>query len=129
MGKSTKSTPIKKERDKTKRLKALFLERYFKFTGNVSELCRQLKIDRGTYYLWMKKDKEFNQAIKDEQEGLIDFVESKLFNLINGKNPTAIIFFLKTKGKSRGYVERVEQQIQGDEFHPLKVIISNDGDK
>jgi len=37
-------------------------------------------------------------------------VESKLLKLIDDGNPQAIMFFLKTQGKHRGYTERTEQQ-------------------
>jgi len=113
MAKSTKSTSYKKKESKTDYKKRLFIERYFPTTGNISVICRELKIDRGTYYQWMKKDEKFRKAIEDEQEGLIDFVESKAFNLINEKNPTMIIFFLKTKAKHRGYIERMEYDHSG----------------
>ena len=77
-------------------------------------ICKEIKINRQTYYNWMEKDEKFATAIEDEQEGLIDFVESKAFNLINEKNPTMIIFFLKTKGKHRGYVETQEHKVSGE---------------
>jgi hypothetical protein len=38
----------------------------------------------------------------------LDLAESKLHEEILGGNTAAIIFFLKTKGKKRGYVERQE---------------------
>ena len=41
----------------------------------------------------------------DVEEGLIDLCETKLMQQINEGNLTAIIFFLKTKGKQRGYIE------------------------
>ncbi len=96
---------------------------FFIKTGNVSELCKAIDISRSTYYEWMDKDKDFNTKIMAEQEGLIDFVESKLFNLIDDKNIIGTIFFLKTKGKKRGYVEKTELEHSGE--LTLKKIIQD----
>lgn len=38
----------------------------------------------------------------------LDYAESALLKLIKEGNATALIFFLKTKGKHRGYIERSE---------------------
>lgn len=38
----------------------------------------------------------------------LDFAESELFKQIKEGNITGVIFFLKTKGKKRGYIERSE---------------------
>ena len=111
--KSTNPTPVKKEQERTTKAKVAFLERFFKATGNIKFICEQIGIDRSTFYNWVDNDPDFKAAIDAEREGLIDFTESKLFNLINDKNPTAIIFFLKTKAKHRGYVERQEHDHAG----------------
>ena len=39
---------------------------------------------------------------------ILDFAEKQLFTQISENNTTATIFFLKTKGKHRGYVEKTE---------------------
>ena len=120
MADPTNQTTLKKQR---------FVEEFFNKAGNISELCKAVGIHRSTYYEWMNKDEKFNAKINAEREGLIDFAESKLIKLIDEKNVTAIIFFLKTRAKDRGYVEKVEQVISGDEFKPLKVIVTSDGNK
>jgi len=46
--------------------------------------------------------------LDQEDETTTDLTEMKLIENINKNDTTAIIFRLKTKGKKRGYVERVE---------------------
>ena len=103
-----------KETDVTLEKKKLVLSLFVSKAGNVAELCRSTNISRQTFYRWCKEDAVFNQAIEDGREGLIDFAESKLFSLIDEKHPTAIIFFLKTKAKHRGYIEKSELEHSGD---------------
>ena len=125
----TEVTLKKKGKSKTKRLKEQFIKAYAEQKGFISEVCIAVGISRQTFYRWKKNDKTFCEIIEDIEEGLIDFVESKLFNRIEKEDITAIIFFLKTKGKGRGYVERIEQLLQGDEFKPLEVRIIDNGNK
>lgn len=89
--------------------------------GIVSYACKNGGIARETFYRWCREDKDFKQAVDDISEENIDIVESKLLNKINDDDLTAIIFFLKTKGRKRGYVEKTE--IDGDISPSLKVEI------
>ena len=88
--------------------KEKFLELLYLNMGYMSKTCQKMNITRQTVFYWAQKDEEFKSALEDVEESLIDYTESKLFELIKDKNPTAIIFHLKTKGKKRGYVERNE---------------------
>ena len=76
--------------------------------GNISDSCRKMKISRTQYHDLYNKDKAFALACDNVQEALLDFTESQAMKLIEEKNTAMIIFYLKTKGKSRGYVERTE---------------------
>ena len=91
----------------TKQQKEL-IETYVKKGTNISATCQALGISRMTFYRWMKDHEEVAQAIDDAREQLVDNVETKLISLINDGNAQAIMFFLKTRGKKRGYVERTE---------------------
>ncbi len=104
--KMTKSLIKRDERTAIK--KDQFLKAYFPLLGNIAQICRSIKIDRQTYYNWLKRDKKFRIAIEEEREGMIDFAESKLYKMIDEKNTAAVIFFLKTQAKDRGYIEREE---------------------
>ena len=46
------------------------------------------------------------QASLDARERMLDFAEGKLYSKIKAGDNTAIIFYLKTQGKARGYIER-----------------------
>jgi hypothetical protein len=77
--------------------------------GFVTTIAKRLGCTRSYVYQLQKKYKTFAEAILDEREGLKDFAEGKLFSQIDEGNTTAIIFYLKTQAKERGYVERQEQ--------------------
>lgn len=95
--------------------------------GIVSSACASVGCPRSTFYNWLESDTEFKLAVDEVREVAIDFVESKLMEKINGvqvvgkedsvydlpPSDTAIIFFLKTRGKKRGYVERTEVDMSG----------------
>lgn len=113
-------------------IKSEILEALEKHKGIVSTACASIGLARSTYYLWLKDDQDFKLAVEDIQETAIDFVESKLMEKINGvtvmgkedvydqpPSDTAIIFYLKTKGKKRGYVEKTEQAITVNVEQPL----------
>ena len=101
--KSTNRTTIKK---------GSFLKALEETHGNITDACSASNVSRSAYYDWMEKDKEFKVTVDDIVEGVIDHVESKLFENINKNDTTSIIFFLKTRGKKRGYVERQEIEFE-----------------
>lgn len=85
--------------------------------GIVSEACKTVDICRQQHYTWLKEDPDYKQAIDDIAEESIDFGESALKKKIESGDTTAIIFFLKTKGKGRGYIERSEVAVSGIALH------------
>lgn len=102
-------------------LKKRLAEVYKKKACNVSATCTALGISRNTFYDWINKDHQLKEQIEEANEGLIDIVESKLLNQINENQLTAIIFFLKTKGQARGYVEAQNLQHTGRNGGPIEV--------
>ena len=71
----------------------------------VTDASLKADVSRKSHYEWLLNDPEYKKAVEELQETAIDYVEGKLFKLIDGENPTGILFYLKTKGKSRGYSE------------------------
>jgi len=76
--------------------------------GNISEATKAVGIARKTYYNWLESDQDFAESVNHINELVIDEVEHHLMTAIRNGNVTAQIFFLKTKAKHRGYVERQE---------------------
>jgi len=99
--------------DKTEQHKKAMIEALEKSLGVVTTACRSVGIGRTTHYLWMDKDPEYKKAVQDLENVALDYAETKLHSQITKENPTAIIFYLKTKGKKRGYVERQEISHEG----------------
>lgn len=99
--------------NKIEQLKKAAVESHYKNNGNVSATCRAVNIGRTQFYQWKKDDKEFAAAIDNVTDFCIDKVEDALMGQIEKGDTTAIIFYLKTIGKKRGYVERSEQHITG----------------
>jgi hypothetical protein len=112
--------------------KEKFLDALEKTMGIVSQATKRVGIDRTTPYRWMKEDDDFKARVEEIQNVVLDFAESKLFNLVDEGQPAAVIFLLKTKGKNRGYVER--QEISGVEGSRLDIKVEvvtdrEDGDE
>ncbi len=86
--------------------KKAFLRALEQTLGNVIQACKQAS--RSTYYEWLKNDEEFVIAVMNVNESNTDMVESALLDNIMKGDTTSIIFYLKTRAKDRGYVERQE---------------------
>jgi hypothetical protein len=117
--------------------KKAMLEALTNSLGNVSAASIMVGISRNTHYTWLHEDPKYKTLTEEISDLSLDFVEGKLFELIDGAkrqvitsegmqtvkdapNVAAIIFFLKTKGKRRGYSERLDPESQ-----PINIIISD----
>ena len=90
--------------------KKLVLQELEKAHGVVTQACMKAKVSRAQFYRWWNADDKFRSECDDIQESAVDYVESQLFKNIEEGNITGQIFYLKTKGKHRGYVEKTEIQ-------------------
>ena len=88
--------------------KEKFLEALAHGYGIIATACEAIGIGRSTYYRWYNADQEFRERVDEVTETQVDFVESKLMQAINAGDTTATIFYLKTKGKKRGYNEKAQ---------------------
>ena len=97
--------------DKTRQNKERLVEAMTKSLGIVTQACTSAGVCRETYYTYYHNDPVFKKRIDDIQNIALDFVEGALFKQINKGEISSTIFYLKTKGKSRGFVERTEVEV------------------
>ena len=117
--------------------KANFLKALRAENGNVKRACDVASIPRRTVYDWKVKDQSFADEVSNVGEEIKDFAETQLLTAMRGipdmskdekgnevqvgwkvkPDTTAIIFFLKTKAKDRGYIEVIQKEEKHvDEF-------------
>jgi hypothetical protein len=94
--------------DKSLHIKKQLIESLEKSLGVVTTACKSVGISRQTYYDYYNSDPEFKKKCDELENLALDFAESQLHKRIKDGSDAATIFFLKCKGKKRGYVERSE---------------------
>lgn len=92
--------------------------------GNITEAAKSLKISNKTLYRWADKDEELKRAIQEGRDSMLDFAENALKNKIEKGDTTAIIFFLKTQGRKRGYTEKKELDVNQKGDKPFTIILN-----
>ena len=107
-------------------LKKAMIDALEKSLGIVTTACKSVGINRKTHYDWMKNDDEYKESVADIENIALDFAESQLHKQIMDGNTAGTIFYLKTKGKNRGYVERQEVH-QETTYRSLDINIIDTG--
>ena len=92
--------------NKTEQHKKAIIEALEQSLGIATSACKKVGVGRTTFYGWLNDDEEFAKQVKDIENIALDFAESQLHKQIKSGNSTSTIFYLKTKGKQRGYVEK-----------------------
>ena len=93
--------------NKIRHNKKKILEALEKSLGIVTTACKIAGVHRSTYYEYYNTDQEFKKECDDMSNIVLDFAESQLHKQIKDGNPSSTIFYLKTKGKNRGYYEKI----------------------
>jgi hypothetical protein len=78
--------------NKTVHTKKRVIEALEKSLGVITTACKIAEVSRTQFYNWLKDDEDFAKKVQQIKEN----------------STAATIFFLKTKGKKRGYIERQE---------------------
>jgi len=100
-----------------------FLDAYEEAQGNVSIACEKSGVrSRTTFYRWLMQE-QFVEAMQTKDEHMLDLAEEGLRKKIVEGDTEAIIFFLRAKGKKRGWTLQDEHDInlnQRPQGNPFK---------
>lgn len=91
-------------------LKPQMLANLEKTHGMVRPAALLTNISHQTHYDWLESDAEYKRAVDALKDLQIDFVEQRLFGRIEKGDTTAIIYYLKTQGKARGWGDRPQAE-------------------
>ena len=111
MPKPTKSDILKKQ----------ILIALEKSLGVVTSACKNVGVARSTFYDWYNGDEEFKKSVDSIEDIALDFAESQLHKQIKDGNVTATIFYLKTKGTKRGYIEKHDHSLHLKPFTHIEI--------
>lgn len=79
--------------------------------GLYTKIAKNLNCEWHTAKKYVEMHDETINIYNNELEEQVDFAEEKLFENIGENDNTAIIFYLKTKGRHRGYIEKKETKL------------------
>lgn len=86
--------------------KTLFLKKLRECGGMTTAAADSTGIAHSTFRSWYATDDDFAAQVNEMRERATDFVESKLMQKIADGDTTAMIFYLKTQGRNRGWSEK-----------------------
>jgi hypothetical protein len=117
------------ERNGTKIGKLNMLEALEKSLGIVTNALKLSNTAKTTYHRWINEDEAFAKAVKDVGNTALDFAESKLFSQIKDNNHSSTQFYLKNKGRDRGYGDKLDITTGGDKINKIEIEIVKSKDK
>lgn len=116
-----------KYRLNTRQKKAKFLKALEARMLNVTAACEAVEISRSIAYKWKTNDPDFAEKWKEVEESFYDKLETTMFaKALTEQDNTMLIWLSKTKMKHRGYVEKVEQDLNINPFEKLMQELPDD---
>lgn len=125
MGKITKTNNVVQH-------KQALIEALEQSLGVITTACKMVGVSRDTFYRYIRSDEDFALKVKELENVALDFAESQLFKNIKEGKEASVIFFLKTKGRGRGYIEKsnVDLTSNGEKIERIEIeIIKHKGNE
>jgi hypothetical protein len=105
--------------------KAALLVALEKSLGLVTPACKEVGISRNQFYQYCRTDEDFKKKVDEINDIQTDFVESQLFKKIKAGSERSILFYMKYKGKSRGYSDSIDLTSGGEAIKNITFEIIN----
>lgn len=87
--------------------------------GNVSAVARNFGVSRRTILRFADEHPTVRAALDDARQAMLDNAESVLYSKVLQGSTAELIFFLKTQGRERGYIERSELDVRTKDVSKL----------
>tara|TARA_R100000655_G_scaffold110106_1_gene167681 strand:+ start:301 stop:672 length:372 start_codon:yes stop_codon:yes gene_type:complete len=91
--------------------------------GFISIACKSLGCTRKTIYNYIEKYPELKEVVNDIREHYLDIAEASLIQKVKDGNTPELLFYLKTIGKTRGYVEKQQIDLSSGDDQIKKIEI------
>jgi len=116
--------PVKKDLNPSQlqsHLKSIAIQKRFLinlllFHGNVSRARRATGVGPAFVGVSRKSNPEFKKIMDSIYSDIVDIAEEELVKKVVEGDMRAIVFMLKTKGRDRGYGDRIELSPGSDDF-------------
>ena len=89
--------------------------------GRITDAARMVGCGYSTIRNWMNRHPELRALIEESREVNLDLAESRLLKRIRKDDLAAIIFYLKSQGKERGYGQSAQVEITGKDGGPVQL--------
>lgn len=94
--------------------------------GLITYACKAAGISRQAHYDWMHGCEAYKQAVNEIDDFVLDHIENAAMKMIDtGNNPAVLIFYLKTKGKKRGFVEKQQIEVSAGDMSNIRNLIKD----
>lgn len=105
--------------------KELLIQSLEKNLGIVTPACKEVGISRDRFYTYYNEDPKFKMKVDDIQNIQLDFVENQLFKKIQEGSEKSILFYMRFRGKKRGYSDNLDITTGGENLNDIKIIFVN----
>lgn len=102
--------------------KKKLLEALERTLGIVTPACKEAGVSRDTFYKYYREDPVFKSQVDELENLTLDYVESQLFKQIKDGSERSILFYMKYKGRKRGYNDSLDITSGGEKITEIKLI-------
>lgn len=98
-----------------------------KTEGNISAAARALGASRVTIHKRINDSEEVKREYDSVNEASLDEAENELMALVKSGDFRAIKFYLRTKGRTRGYGDQLDVTTGGETIQGSTIVVNAQG--